>query len=195
MGIDHSLACIFMASGRAKRFGTNKLVYPIDGVPMCDVMFAQHPAELFKQTLVVTRYAAVALSASMHGFSVVENEDENDDVAKTIRLGVMALAPPIEGCLFSVCDQPWLTGATVKAVVDVFLQNPTRIVAPSWQGKRGNPVLFPKQLFAELAALPQNVSGGKVIAAHLDLLTLVPARDAKELMDLDVPPNSSVAPQ
>ncbi|MEG0897634.1 MAG: nucleotidyltransferase family protein [Ruthenibacterium sp.] len=189
MGIDHSLACIIMASGHAKRFGTNKLLYPIDGTPLCELVFSHHPAEFFKQTLVVTPYAAVALAASMHGLSIVENSDENDDIATTIRLGMEALAPNIEGCLFSVCDQPWLSRDTVAAVTAAFLKDKTRIVAASWQGKRGNPVLFPRSTFEELRTLPPQCSGGKVIEAHPDLLTLVNAVSARELIDIDTKQN------
>ncbi|MEG2435021.1 MAG: nucleotidyltransferase family protein [Ruthenibacterium sp.] len=190
MGVDHSLACIFMASGHAKRFGENKLLYPMDGTPMCELVFDHHPAEFFKQTLVVTPYAAVALSASMHGLSIVENSDDADDIATTIRLGIEALTPNIEGCLFSVCDQPWLTRDTVAAVVNAFLKDKTRIVAASFEGKRGNPVLFPRSTFAELCALPPHVSGGHVIAAHPDLLTLVEAGSARELIDIDTKQNA-----
>ena len=41
------LGAVLMASGAGRRFGGNKLFYPVDGVPMIQRAFANLPAELF----------------------------------------------------------------------------------------------------------------------------------------------------
>ena len=182
-----SLGCVFLASGRGKRFGGNKLLADCGGRPLCDLVFDRHPAELFRQTVVVTRYPEVAVSAALRGFSVAEDLGETDDVAATIRLGLAALRPGLDGCLFSVCDQPRLRAETVRALAAEFIAHRECIVAPAHDGRRGNPVFFPAALFGALAALPPGRGGGAVIAAHPELLRLVEVADPRELADADRP--------
>ncbi len=179
------LACIFLASGHSKRFRENKLLSNFGGQTLVDVVFQNHPAELFNQTVVVTRYAPVAVSAAQCGFSVAENDDETDDISKTIRLGIEAFRPGMDGCMFSVCDQPLLTADSIRKLVQAFQSSPDKIAVLAYHGKRGNPVIFPSSLFGELSSLPAGQAGSAVIDAHRELLTLVPVENRRELMDID----------
>lgn len=181
------IAAVLMASGRAKRFGANKLLAEYHGRPLFETVLDNLPAERFFRTLVVTRYAEIAVAAAERRFSVVENISERDDTAETIRLGVEALPPGMDGCLFLVCDQPRLRAATVAALCEAFCETPEKIVAPICDGKRGNPVIFPKTLFSELAGLPPEKAGGAVIKAHPELLRTISFPDAAEFDDVDTP--------
>ena len=55
--------------------------------------------------------------------------------------------------MFCVADQPMLTRQTIVRLCGTFLSDTTKIVTLSWNGKRGNPVIFPKALFSELLSL------------------------------------------
>lgn len=179
------LGCVFLASGRSQRFGSNKLLAEWNGLTLAERVLRGFPSELFNRTVVVTRFAPVAITAAGLGFTVAENCDETGDIAHTIRLGLEALPPGLDGCLFSVCDQPLLRPASIERLKAAFCSAPGRIYALGWQGTRGNPVIFPRMLFTELASLPLNQSGGAVIAAHPELLTVIEAEDPSELRDID----------
>lgn len=181
------LACVVLASGHSKRFGSDKLVHRIDGIMMTRRCLKAIPGELFSEVIVVTRSFEVAELADELGFRVVPNADKTDDIAVTIRLGLDELSMPVDGCMFSVCDQPYLTSASVSALIERFSADMSRIVALSWNKKRGNPVVFPASLLGELQSLPSRLSGSHVIDLHNELLTLVLAKSAKELHDVDTP--------
>ena len=178
------IALIFMASGRSKRFGGDKLTYAIDGVPMAERCFRAVPEGLFSPVAVVTRSAAVAELAKRRGFIPVLNPATTDDTAVTIRLG-LELANGSDGCAFAVCDQPYLTADSYRKLAAAFSARPDRIVALSWRGTRGNPVLFPSALFDELRALPPGGTGRQVIQRHQSLLSTVEVADGRELQDID----------
>lgn len=93
----------------------------------------------------------------------------------------------LEGVLFAVCDQPWLTAKSIICLKNSFLESPDAICALSWQGRRGNPVVFPADLFGELAALTGDTGGGAVIRRHPERLRLVEAFSPNELLDVDNP--------
>lgn len=94
---------------------------------------------------------------------------------------------PVDGCLFLQGDQPLLSRTSVEALIRAFWQEPQYIYRLSFDGRPGSPVLFPKQLFEELLALPRNCGGSFVIRKHPDLVRLVEAADAGELLDADTP--------
>lgn len=179
------IAAVLMASGRAKRFGENKLLTDYHGRPLIETVLDNLPGERFFRVLVVTRYAGVAVAAAERRFSIVENMTESDDTADTIRLGVKALPPGTDGCLFLVCDQPLLKPGTIAALCQAFCETPDRIIAPICGGKRGNPVIFPKALFEELSNLPAGRAGGYIMAAHPALLRTIEFPDPAEFLDVD----------
>ena len=94
---------------------------------------------------------------------------------------------PLYHRAMAVCDQPWLTTKSIIRLKNSFLESPDAICALSWQGRRGNPVVFPADLFGELAALTGDTGGGAVIRRHPERLRLVEAFSPNELLDVDNP--------
>lgn len=181
---------VLMAAGNASRFGENKLLLPVDGRPAVEwAMLALREGE-FSAVAVVTQYPEVMALAEQYGFLPVENPDPGAGVSLTIRLGLTALLerePDLPGCLFAVGDQPRLRGTSVKALVRAWEEEPGHIMAMSFAGKRGNPVLFPAVCFPALMALTGDVGGSAVIRENENILRLFEAADPKELMDGDTP--------
>lgn len=181
------IAAVFLASGHSKRFGADKLLYPVEGVPMAERVFRSLPPGI--PGLVVTGSCAVAALAHKHGnLTVVENRSGEDDVARTIRLGVEALPPGTEGALFFVCDQPWLRRESVVRLVEAFRENPARIYVLSHGDRMGNPCLFPRRFFHELLSLPPDTGGKAVVARHGENVCFVPVVEERELEDVDYRP-------
>ena len=179
------LGCVFLASGHAKRFGRDKLRYPLDGKAICAHCFDNLPSALFVSVCVVARHDEVLRLAALRGFLPVWNPDETDDPARTIRLGLENLPADLDGVLFCVCDQPYLRPESIARLAAAFAEASDRIVRLSWRGAAGNPVLFPASLLPDLRALPPFESGRHVIARHGDRVVLVEAQDPRELHDID----------
>ena len=180
------LGCVLMASGAAVRFGSNKLLTQLEGKPLFRYAMETYSAVPFDRRVVVSRYAEILEAAPQYGFVPLPNSEAQEGVAASVRLGTLA-SGPMDGLLFAVCDQPWLTPASVERLLDAFRQNPHKICSLAWEGNRGNPAIFPKELFGELTTLSGDAGGGKVIRRHPELLLLVPAHRAHELSDVDTP--------
>jgi len=58
---------------------------------------------------------------------------------------------------------------------------------PTYQGKRGNPVLFGAQFFAEMMAVAGDTGAKHLIGEHSDQVCEVAMDDAAILLDLDTP--------
>lgn len=180
------IACVVMASGQSERFGQqNKLLSPFRGRPLLESVL-----ECFSQLdccarNAIVRHREAALLADSKGFTVVWNNGPDHSTARTIAYGIFSAPDEAVGCLFAVGDQPLLTPQSVRRLCDRFMEDPTRIVSLSWRGARGNPTIFPRELFSELVTLDPEESGRSVIARHPQLLTLVEAQNAEEMIDVD----------
>lgn len=179
------LGCVMMAAGSGLRFGGNKLAQELDGKPLYQRAMEAIPAGVFRRVVVVTQYDAVAALAEEKGFPWVRNQHPDWGVSHTIQLGLAAVGD-CGGALFMTADQPFLTAETVARLAAAFLETPDKIVAAASQGKRGNPCLFPADLFPELEMLEGDTGGSRVIRAHPDRLRLLEV-PAIQLADADTP--------
>ena len=180
------IGCVLLCSGYGRRFGSNKLLALLDGVPLYRRAFAALPPALFTKAVVTSQYGEILAQAGKLGYLPLLNCHPWEGVAAGIRLGLAALRN-MDGVLFSVCDQPILTTKSIENLINSFLESPDFIHALSWQGRRGNPVLFPKALFPELMALTGDAGGSAVIRRHAELLRLTEAGSPRELSDVDYP--------
>ena len=182
------IGCVIMASGMARRFGSNKLLHDFHGEPIMVRILRSMKASPVSLPVVVTRHPEVVeickdeeIEAILHDFP------RRSD---TVRLGMEYLLEKdaeLDGIMFAASDQPCLKAESITALCDAFAENPGKIYRLSYQGTEGNPVLFPKAVFEELLHLPEGKGGGVVIKRHPELLRLVEASDEKELIDVDTP--------
>jgi len=180
------VGAVLMASGAAARFGANKLLHPVGGVPMIRRAFSAVPARLFETASVVSCYPEILALAAEQGYRPIRSPEAEEGQSASIRLGLAGLMD-MDGVLFSVCDQPYLRRSSVVRLLEAFSECPGRICALSWQGRRGSPVVFPSALFPALLALRGEQRGGAVIQANQSLLRLVEADASQELQDVDTP--------
>ena len=174
-----------MACGKGRRFGENKLLQAIDGKSLAEIAIDSLPMERFERVVFVTKYEELFLLAKSKGLiSILLPNDETNDVSLTITSGMEYIGES-DGCMFCVCDQPLKTTASINKLIDKFFDNPGSIVALSYNGKKGNPVIFDKVFFDELKHLKGDNSGSFVIKANKDKLLLCEANHEYELFDVD----------
>src|SRR6185295_16634590 len=98
-----------------------------------------------------------------------------------------ALPAEATGFLIYPVDFPLVGAAEVKAVCAVFAAGAARIVAPSFQHRRGHPVVVAAAIAPELLALPAGGSAREVMKAHAGETAYVACEDARVLIDMDTP--------
>lgn len=174
--------CVLMAAGTATRFGENKLLYPVGGIPMMARALQAIPSSLFARAVAVVSAPEVRRLANAEGYETIENPAPELGQGVTVSLGARAM-DTMDAALFCVADQPYLTKTSVQRLLAAF--RPGRIVSLAYGGRRGNPILFPACLLKELAALSPSETGRAVLARHPERLWLVEATGPMELFDVD----------
>lgn len=172
-----------MAAGAAQRFGANKLLASWRGAPLYRHALAALPEDCLTRTVVVSGSPEILRAAAERGFEAVQNDCPEAGPGRTIRMGLSHL-PPVDACLFTVCDQPELQPHTFRQLAGTYQGG---IRAAAFQGRRGNPVIFPASLFGELLQLPDSKGGSAVLNRHAAALTLSECGCRRELTDVDTP--------
>ena len=179
------IGCVVMAAGSARRFGGGKLSVQVGGKSLLRRALEAVPAERCAAVAVVSCGPAFLALAESFGFLPVDNDRPDLGVSRTIRLGLEALGP-CGGAVFLVADQPLLRRESVERALYAFAEHPDKIVALAHGGRRGNPCVFPADLFPELLELEGDTGGSAVIRRHGDRLLLLET-PAEELADVDTP--------
>ncbi|MCQ4288821.1 nucleotidyltransferase family protein [Pseudomonas stutzeri] len=115
---------------------------------------------------------------------LVRPEGGTAGMGESIAMGVRATANA-PAWMILPGDLPLIRASTIRQVAQALVENP--IVVPNWRSRRGHPVGFQRQYFAELAAL-QGDTGASVIVRGNKLLGRVlelSVEDAGAIIDVD----------
>ncbi|HEU4728095.1 MAG TPA: NTP transferase domain-containing protein, partial [Kofleriaceae bacterium] len=184
-----TIAAIVLAAGRASRMGSNKLVAELDGEPIVRRTVRAVLGSRARPVIVVTGHEAEAVRGALAGLDVrcVHNPDYAEGMSTSLRVG-LAAAGAASAALICLGDMPRLRAEHFDAVIDAFRAgDPTEIIVPTADRKRGNPVLWPRTYFAEIAALSGDVGARALIDRHADQVRLVAIDDPAILVDVDTP--------
>ncbi|MBN1660018.1 MAG: nucleotidyltransferase family protein [Anaerolineae bacterium] len=181
------VAAVVLAAGGSSRMGELKQLLPVDGRPMvrraveaaCDAGLAQ--------VVVVVGAGAPAVTTALEGLDVdvVRNDDWAEGMSTSLRAGLAALAPEIGATFVVLADQPGLSGNLLRRLVSRYKASGAPIVVPYYGGQRGNPVLFGRRFFAELARVEGDRGGRVILARHGDEVEAVDVDDVAVVRDVD----------
>ena len=179
---------LILAAGSARRFGSDKRLFPIDGVAMLVRTIGVYRT-VYDDVAVVIRpdEPRVAELVRAAGARVVEAADASHGQSRSLAAGVAAFdqAP---GLVVGLGDMPFVAPATLRAIADEMSVFPEHIVRPRHEGQSGNPVGFPAHAFAALARI-QGDTGAREVVAASENVRFVEVDDRGILTDVDRPPS------
>jgi molybdenum cofactor cytidylyltransferase len=184
------VAALVLAAGKSTRMGANKLLMDLHGTPMVARTVAAVAASQADPAIVVTGHDPDAVRAALKSQRVVfaHNPRFAEGMATSLKAGLAALPADIDGVLVCLADMPAVTAAAIDKLIAAL--NPTEgraIVVPTYQGKRGNPVLFAAGFIDEMREAHGDAGARALLSAHADAVYEVEMADAGVLADADTP--------
>lgn len=131
-----------------------------------------------------------ALTPPPAGVSVVRNPDWETGLGSSFRAGLTACAnvdPPVDAVVIAQVDQPFLTAATVRRLLDAFAAGATAVV-PTYAERPGTPVLLGRAHWAAAMASATGDAGARrFLRAHPEVVTYVRCDGTGSPADIDHP--------
>ncbi|HKS16178.1 MAG TPA: nucleotidyltransferase family protein, partial [Planctomycetota bacterium] len=126
---------------------------------------------------------------SFGGAMIVMNPDYEKGQTSSLQAGLRALPAGAEGFLLFPADHPLITENEIKPLVDEYIRRKAerQIFIPSYNLKRGHPVLFDAALKEEFLTLPPDTPARTVVDLHPGRIAYVEIPTAAILMDMDTP--------
>lgn len=202
---------VILAAGTSSRLGQPKQLLDLHGRPLLEHTLGIVNATALDQVIVVLGGAAERIKAEVRFGRArpVMNPDYAQGQSTSLRAGLAAAignCPPlvvgapqaalasdrligattseVAAIVFILGDQPLQRTTTIEALIAAYRRAGAAIVMPSYDGVRGNPVLFDKSLFPELAALTGDEGARSLLRAHAAQIMTVPV-DGPAPADVD----------
>jgi molybdenum cofactor cytidylyltransferase len=181
------IAAIVLAAGLSRRMGRAKLLLDLGGQPVLR-RSVEPLVAVVGDIVVVTGAEDGALRAALDGLPVRFTVNPHPEAGQgaSIACGARALDPSTRAAFVVLGDQPWLPAGVLSMLLAVHDRSAKAIAAPVYRGVRGNPVLFDRSVFPELAALGGDAGARAILDAQPDRVARV-AVDAQMPADLDTP--------
>lgn len=178
------VGAIVLAAGRASRMGgPHKLLADWRGQPIIThVLDAIAAAGLPPPIVVLGHYAdAVQQAVGERPAQFVVAADWADGMGRSLAAGIAAAPGDWGAALIFLADMPRIEPALIATLA----ATPGEVVLPTWDGRRGHPVRWPRAAFARLAGLAGD-TGGRAMIEEFSV-TPVPAPSDAVLDDIDTP--------
>jgi len=182
------IAALLLAAGAARRFGAPKLLQTLNGKAVVRWSVEALQGAPIDEIIVVVPPDSRGIRAALEGIDVrfVVNPHPELGVTGSIACGVSALSATTEAVLVTLGDEP-LAGRTALArVLDVYRASGAKIVAPTFEGVRGHPVLFDQSVFPELRMFSGDSGARNVVSRDPSRVALV-EMGVPTPMDIDTP--------
>jgi molybdenum cofactor cytidylyltransferase len=170
--------------------GPNKLLEPIDGVPMVVRTAQRLLSSRARPIVAVLGNQADQVDAALGKLPLqrVRNAAFAEGLSTSLKCGLAALPADLDGVIVCLGDMPLVAGRDIDRLIAAF--NPLEgraIVVPTRRGKRGNPVLWASRFLPEMAELAGDVGAKHLIGEHADLVAEVEMDSDAVLTDIDTP--------
>jgi molybdenum cofactor cytidylyltransferase len=164
------IAGIVLAAGRSSRLGRPKQLLPVHGEPLIRHTLRRVLASSLDQVILVVGHEADEVRAAVADLPVacVVNPDAAAGQSTSVRAGIAALSPDIAAAAFILGDQPGVDSNVIDTLITAWRTSGAPVVVPRYEDRMGNPVLFDRRLFPELAALEGDAGARPVVRAYHD---------------------------
>ena len=182
-----NIGILVLAAGYSRRFGADKRLHLVDGVPLLERAVRNLlAAELPVAVCIRPDDAAVGELLRRLAVRAIRCDAAGRGMGATLAQGAAAVAAAKEdwdGVLVALGDMAWVRPETCRRVAGALA--PGRIARPCHRGRGGHPVGFAKAFFPELQRLDGEGGARELLRRHRANLLEVEVDDPGVLRDMD----------
>ena len=162
------IPAIILAAGQGSRVGKNKALLEIKGIKFLEMIVSSLRKAGFDWILVVggAEGDSVRKEAERLHANFALNEGWQRGQFSSLKTGLAKLGSGLRGGMVVLVDHPFVSSDTYRSLVSTFAGSPESIVIPTYEGKRGHPVIIPKEFIVEINEAPDRLTLRDIIRKH-----------------------------
>ena len=182
------VTAIVLAAGESRRMGRLKPLLAFGKGTVIEAVVRSLKACPVDEILVVTGHRSPEIAAALATWNVhlVENPDYRAGMLSSIQRGVQAADPQTDWLILALADQPHIPPAVVEQLLAEAGQE-LGVLIPTFEGRRGHPILIHASCREEIAALPPEGGLRQLWAQRPELVRHIPVASPAVLQDMDTP--------
>jgi molybdenum cofactor cytidylyltransferase len=181
------ISALLLAAGQSKRMGcNNKPLLRLGPKPAIRWSLDTLLAAGLEEVVVVLGPTGAPIAEEIADLPVILawNTAPASDMAASVRIGLATASPEARALLVCPADYPLVTSTTIRRLLEEWERQPDKIIIPTYRGRKGHPVIFPRPIMAELHQL-QTLRD--VVRRDRQRLCLLAVDDEAVLLDMDTP--------
>jgi molybdenum cofactor cytidylyltransferase len=189
--VQRHIGAVVLAGGMSRRMGQPKVLLPWTGRrTILEQILDQLLLARVPSVTVVTGHRAgeVVAIAKRSGVSTIHNPQyATGEMLSSLKAGLAAMPSHVAAALVVLGDQPRIQARVVNQVLTGYAEGVGDIVAPSYQMRRGHPILIDRRYWPEIMSLPEDGSLRTIIDQYKNRIGYVTVDTDSVLGDVDTP--------
>lgn len=152
---------IILAAGLSSRMGEPKQLLPFGESTIIETVIDNLLGSKLDEVIVVIGHEAEKIQAHIQHkpVKIVFNPDYKEGMLTSAQRGVESISASADAFAMTLVDLPLITPDLVDMVIDEYLQADDGIAVPSYNYRRGHPVIFDRRYADDILGLDED-SGG-----------------------------------
>ncbi len=184
---------IILAAGKSQRMGKNKIFMSFRNRPMIAGILSNIACCDIVGTIIVIGYefqnalACLAAIPEAETAAIFINQEYEKGMGTSLAIGAQGIPNDWDAVLIMLGDMPLISSEIITKILESYEEisaNQT-IIVPTYQKRRGHPVLFAKQHFEELAQLNGDIGARSVLQKNSSQIQFIEIDSPYILTDID----------
>jgi len=181
------LSAILLAAGESKRMGKPKQLMPLGQSTILEQAIDNLLNSAVDEIIVVLGHGAEEIKKTIatKPVKIMVNPNYREGMSTSIIAGLILADPQAEAIMLALGDQPSVDSQTINHLIDEFYSHDKGIAVPTYQGRRGHPIIFAIKYKEKLLELEGDIGGREIIKNHPDDVLEVAVDSESVISDID----------
>src|SRR5713226_2278881 len=170
--------------------GSPKALLDYQGRPFLEHLFkaTRHPKIGLTRVVLGANAKTICDKLKLDPAAVIINPEWEKGQLSSIQAAIRSLlTEDTDGIVLCLIDHPLISAALVGELIHQFYESGKLIVIPTYNTKRGHPIIFSSALYGELLEAPLEVGARAVVWNHRDDVLEMPTEEQGVVLNLNDP--------
>jgi len=182
------ISAILLAAGESKRMGELKQLMPFgQNTTIVEQAIDNLLSAAVNEVIVVVGYRAEEVIKSIVGkpVKIAINPNYRQGMSTSIIAGLNLVDSRAQAVMLTLGDQPLINSQTINRLIEEFHNHDRGIAIPTYQGRRGHPIIFAIKYKEKLLELKGDIGGRQIVKDHPDDILEVAVNAGGIITDID----------